>query len=388
MRQHLKKLLSLVFILIFAAALVPAGYSRMKEKWRQVSGTRAPDSDLEEEATSPPEAQKEEVVINGKTMVRSRNPYYLTLPNEPEYIYTEKGKELKTLQSLIEGSIARRLGLTKKTEVSKGVPEEEVQERVRKEVDRLLREQGLQALYSHGQGRPSKVIGRYVAVYPNPENARSMDGQNHTLAEDIVAQLSRLKDVKVVGPDKVRAELSKAQATGAVNQRQTLQTLGDTAGVQGLILTGVVPTSGKNPSFLVLEVYETFKGTKVDSFAYPVEGNPNADTIEKFVRNNALRLAGALTQVDWFGRVEFVKEGNVYLSLGDSTGLKVGDRLKVVTPGKEVVNPNTHASLGFSGDESHGELKITELLGNSGAVAQTLSGGPFKANDKVKALGY
>jgi len=386
MRQHMKKLLSLVFILIFAAVLVPAGCSRAKEKWRQVSGTRAPDSDLESEATSPPEAQKEEVVINGKTMVRSRNPYYLTMPNEPEYIYAEKGKELKTLQSMIEGSIARRLGLTKKTEVAKGVPEEEVQERVRKEVDRLLREQGLQALYSHGQGRPSKVVGRYVAVYPNPENARSMDGQNHTLAADVVAQLSRLKDVKVVGPDRVRAELSKAQATGAVNQRQSLQALGDTAGVQGLILTGVVPTSGKNPSFLVLEVYDTFKGTKVDSFAYPVEGNPNADTLEKFVRNNALRLAGALTQVDWFGRVEFVKEGNVYLSLGDSTGLKVGDRLKVVTPGKEVVNPNTQASLGFSGDESHGELKITELLSNTGAVAEVVSGGPFKANDKVKAV--
>ena len=386
MRQHMKKLLSLVFILIFAAVLVPSGCSRAKEKWRQVSGTRAPDSDLESEATSPPEAQKEEVVINGKTMVRSRNPYYLTMPNEPEYIYAEKGKELKTLQSMIEGSIARRLGLTKKTEVAKGVPEEEVQERVRKEVDRLLREQGLQALYSHGQGRPPKVVGRYVAVYPNPENARSMEGQNHTLAADVVVQLSRLKDVKVVGPDRVRAELSKAQATGAVNQRQSLQTLGDTAGVQGLILTGVVPTSGKNPSFLVLEVYDTFKGTKVDSFAYPVEGNPNADTLEKFVRNNALRLAGALTQVDWFGRVEFVKEGNVYLSLGDSTGLKVGDRLKVVTPGKEVVNPNTQASLGFSGDESHGELKITELLSNTGAVAEVVSGGPFKANDKVKAV--
>jgi hypothetical protein len=51
-----------------------------------------------------------------------------------------------------------------------------------------------------------------------------------------------------------------------------------------------------------------------------------------------------------------------------------------------VINPSTHASLGFTSDQSQGELKITELLGNSGAVAQVISGGPFKANDKVKAV--
>jgi hypothetical protein len=99
-----------------------------------------------------------------------------------------------------------------------------------------------------------------------------------------------------------------------------------------------------------------------------------------------LRVAAALLAVDWFGRVEFVKEGKVYLSLGDNTGLKVGDRVKVVAPGQEVVNPDTSASLGVKGDQTRGVLKITELLGTTGAVAQTLSGGPFKANDKVKTV--
>jgi hypothetical protein len=81
--------------------------------------------------------------------------------------------------------------------------------------------------------------------------------------------------------------------------------------------------------------------------------------------------------VDWFGRVEFIKGGNVYLALGESTGLKVGDRLRVV-------NPTPEADI--AGDESLGQVRITELLGTSGAVAQTLAGGPFKANDKVKTV--
>ena len=384
MRPPVKNTLTVLVLFIIAAVLLPAGCSRVKDRWRQVSGTRAPDTDLEGEATAPPEAAQEEVVIEGKTMVRSRNPYYLTMPNEPEYIYAEKGKELKTLQGMIENSIARRLGLTKGAE-EKGVPEAKVKEMARQEVDRILREQGLKGFYPQGK-LPYAVMGRYVAVYPNPDNARSMEGPNRTLSTTLADYLAKQKDIRIAPPDRVRSIIEKDRATGAMNLRQNLQALGDATGVQALIMTGVVPSSGKNPNFLVLEVYDTYKGTKVDSFAYPVEGTPDLAAIQQFVRNNALRVAAALMEVDWFGRVEFVKEGNVYLSLGDSTGLKVGDRLRVVSPGKEVVNPNANAPLAIGGDVPRGMLKITELLGTTGAVAQTLSGGPFKPNDKVKPV--
>jgi len=56
----------------------------------------------------------------------------------------------------------------------------------------------------------------------------------------------------------------------------------------------------------------------------------------------------------------------------------------VVKPGKEVVNPKTHAVLGYTADVPQGEIKVTELLGSGGAAALPLSGGPYKANDKVK----
>ena len=158
-----------------------------------------PDTDLEGEATAPPEAQQEEVVIDGKTMVRSRNPYYLTMPNEPEYVYTEKGKELKTLQGMIEKSIARRMGLSTTTEASKGVPEAKVKEMARQEVDRILREQGLKGFYPPGK-LPSGVMGRFVAVYPNPANARSMEGPNYTLSTTLADYLAKQKDVQDRGP--------------------------------------------------------------------------------------------------------------------------------------------------------------------------------------------
>ena len=386
MHPQVKKLLYWVFILTLTVVLLPVGCSRMKERWRQVSGTRAPDSDLEGEPMAPPEAKQEEVVIDGKTWVRSKNPYYLTLPGEPEYVYAEKGRELRTFQSVLMASLARQFGLDTKSKEAQGVPKEKVQEMVRQEVDRLLQEQGLRALSKKGQLQSSKVFGRYVAVFPAPESVRSLEGPNYALATTLAEFLAKQKDIKIAYPEKVRAALSKAQLTGPLTNYKVLQTLGDTSGVQALILTRVVPGSGRTPYFLVLEVYDTFKGTKVDGIAYPVEGPPDLLAIQNFVRSNSLRVASALMDVDWFGRVEFVKEGNVYLNLGDSAGLKVGDRLKVVTPGQEVVNPNTHTVLGFTSDESQGTIKITELLGNSGAVAQVVSGGPFKTNDKVKAL--
>jgi len=378
-----KKLLVFLLILVLAAGMVLAGCSAAKRTWRSVSGTRAPDPDLEAETKAPPESVEEEVVIDGKTWVRSKNPYYLTMPDEPEYIYMQKGREFKGLTGWLAASLARSMGVDDK---AKGVPEDKVKEMVRQEVDRILREQGLKAYYAGEKGEPPGVVGRYVAVYPNPETSAGARGANRILAADLTDALSRQKDIKVAEPDKVRAALTQAKLTGDLSQRQNLRALGDAMGVHGLILTGVVPPRGDKPGFLVLEVYDTFMGHKVDGIAYPVEGTPDSADLLKFVQNNAVKVSAALIDVEWFGRVEFTKEENVYLSFGQNAGLKVGDRLRVVKPGQEVINPTTHASLGFTSDEPKGELKVTELLGDTGAVARVVHGGPFQTNDKVKAI--
>ena len=376
------RFVTLLLALALAAGLTLVGCGAAKNTWRKVSGTRAPDAELEAEAKAPPESIQEEVVIDGKTWVRSKNPEYNYIPGEPEYIYAEKGKEFKGLTGWLAKSLAKSMGIE---EQAKGVPEDKVKEMVRQEVDRILREQGLKAYYSKEKGRPAGIVGRYVAVYPNPDIAGGLRGTNRLLAADLADSLSRQKDIKVAGPDKVSASLRQAQITGSM-KAQNIRALGDAMGVHGLVLTGVVPQRGGNPGFLVLEVYDTFTGNKVDGIAYPVEGTPGAQEVKKFARNNAVKVSAALIDVEWFGRVEFTKEDNVYLSFGENAGLKVGDRLRVVAPGQEVVNPATQASLGFTADQTKGQLKVTELLGTTGAVATVVSGGPFANNDKVKAM--
>jgi hypothetical protein len=342
------------------------------------------DEDVAEELT-PPEAQQETVMVDGKPYVRSKNPYWLTYPDQPEYIYVEKGREFKGMQAYLMESLAKRVAAQQQKAAGKTIPPDKLQEMVRAEVDRILREQGLGGYVSRTRDK-APYTGRAVAVIPNPETPASYQGLNLTLATALADTLSRTKDIKVVPQDRVREALAKAGIHGKLSLRRNIQALGDALGVQAVILAGVVPPEKGTTGFYALEIYDAFLGNKVDSVVAPAGSDGlKPDGAAKFVRDNALRTSASLMDVDWFGRVEFLKEGKVYLNLGQNAGLKVGDRLRVVTPGKEVVNPQTGAVLGFTADETVGELKVTELLGTTGAVATALRGGPFKPNDKVKA---
>ena len=370
-------LLAFIVLVTFLAP-VSMGCTTMK-KWVGL------DKGDEDEDTVPPESQQETVMIDGKPYVRSKNPYWLTYPEQPEYIYVEKGREFKGMQTRLLEAIAKAVGKGQE-KGGKAIPPDKLQEMVKAEVDRILREQGLGGFVSQGRAERSPFVGRSVAVIPDLDTPTTYEGLNRTMAIALGDALGRTKDIRVVGPDQIREALGKAGVTGKLNLMPNIKALGDYLGVQGIVLTGIMPAERGGTGAMALQIYDTFAGTKEQSIAGSVEsGSPNAEAVTKFANNNALRVGSELMNIRWFGRVDFIKEGKVYLNLGQNTGLKVGDHLRVVAPGKEVVNPTTHATLGYTSDETQGELKVTELLGNSGAVATTMNGGPFKPNDRVRA---
>ena len=368
--------LALLLLVTFLATF-STGCTTMK-KW--IGWEKAED----EEDTVPPESQQEEVMIDGKPYARSKNPYWLTYPDQPEYIYVEKGREFKGMQQRLIDAIVKAVG-KEKGKAGATIPPDKLQELVKAEVDRILREQGLGGFVSQGRAERSPFVGRSVAVIPDLDTPTSLEGLNRTLAIALGDALARTKDIRVVSLDQVKEALGKAQIAGKLYLPPNIKALGDYLGVQGVVLTGIIPPEKGGAAAMGLQIYETFVGTKEQSFAGPVEsGSPNVEAVTKFANANALRVGGVLMNIPWFGRVDFVKEGKVYLNLGQNAGLKVGDHLRVVAPGKEVINPTTHAVLGYTSDETQGELKVTELLGNTGAVATTVTGGPFKPNDRVR----
>ena len=367
-------------VLAFVAVFALCGCN----KWKSLREWAGYPTMEDEEDAVPPEAQQETVMIDGKPYVRSKNPYWLTYPDQPEYVYVEKGREFIPMQQRLIDAIAKRVG--KERGGAKAIPPDKLQAMVKAEVDRILREQGLGGFVSKAKGQKAPVVGRAVAVIPDVKDTpKSLESMNRTLAASLAEALRRQKDITVSGGDQVSQALAKAQVPGKITLPPNIKALGDQLGVQGLVITKVIPPQGNSPGFMVLEVYDTFQGNKVQSVVEPTPAGVKTDAVTKFARQNALRVAGELMSMDWFGRVDFVKEGKVYLSLGQNAGLKQGERLRVVTPGKEVVNPGTHAVLGYTSDTQTGELRVTELLGATGAVAVPISGGPFKAGEKVKA---
>jgi hypothetical protein len=371
-------MLRLGLLLLMFTALLLGGCSKAKQ-W---AGYGTND---EEEETAPPESKQETVMIDGKPYVRSKNPYWLTEPQAPEYLYVQKGTEFVGAQQYLMQSLAKEVA-KQANAGGKSIPPDKLQEMVRSEVDRILREQGLGGFVSQGKGGGSGVVGRAVAVIPDLDTPRGSEGLNRTLAMALGSALGKTKDLKVSPPESVQEALRKAKVAGKLNLAPNIKALGDALGVQGIVLTGIMPPAGGAQGAMVLQVYDTFTGLQEDAIVAPATAEGvKPDTVNKFAQDNSLRMAGDLMKIGWFGRVDFIKEGKVYLNLGQNSGLKVGERLRVVEPGKEVVNPTTHAILGYTADNPQGEIKVTELLGNSGAVALPLSGGPFKANDKVKA---
>ena len=374
--ENLIYLLLALLLLVTVLAPVSLGCSTMKNWVGLEKG--------EEEESVPPEAQQEEVMIDGKPYVRSKNPYWLTYPEQPEYIYVEKGRELVGFQQHLINAIAKALGKGKEAG-AQPIPPDKLQELVKAEVDRILREQGLGGFVSQGRGPKSPYVGRSVAVIPDLDTPTSLEGLNRTLAIALGEALGRTKDIVVASMDQVKEAQGKAQISGKLYLPPNIKALGDYLGVQGVVLTGIIPPEKGGAAAMAVQIYDTFAGVKEQSFAGTAEsGNINVEAVTKFANANALRVGGLLENIPWFGRVDFIKEGKVYLNLGQNAGLKVGDRLRVVSPGKEVINPTTHAILGYTSDETQGELKVTELLGNTGAVATPVNGGPFKPNDRVR----
>jgi hypothetical protein len=376
--------LSLIIFLASALLLNGCGTWGSVKRW---AGYGTGEEDAAKEEQVPPEAQQETVMVDGKPYVRSKNPYYLILPEQPEYIYVEKGTELKGFQTYLVEALAKAIGKEQKKGAGAAIPPDKLQEMVRAEVDRILREQGLGGYMARSKGERAGLTGRAVGIIPNPETPSRYGGENQILAVSLAEVLGRHKDIKVAPPDKVRGAMARAGVHGKLALPNNIRALGDYLGVQAIIFTSIVPPEQKGIPYLSLEIYDTYHGRKADAVLGPVAGTDglSPDAVKRFARDNALRVNAELVNMDWFGRVEFIQGDKVYLSLGQNAGLKVGERLRVVEPGKEVVNPQTRASLGFGADVAKGELKVTELLGDSGAVAAEVSGGPFRPNEKVKA---
>ena len=97
---------------------------------------------------------------------------------------------------------------------------------------------------------------------------------------------------------------------------------------------------------------------------------------------------GFLHQLDlleWTTTVAKVEGDNLYVNAGNSSGLRIGDTLEVFEPGKEIINPVTNFSLGWTTGQLKGVIRVSDLFGIDAAIGKVLQGNGFSPNDVVKS---
>jgi hypothetical protein len=130
---------------------------------------------------------------------------------------------------------------------------------------------------------------------------------------------------------------------------------------------------GRSPIFGTKETGEYSRGKAVvKAIDFSLD-----DILEGFLRQ--------LDFLDWTTTIAKVEGGSIYLNAGKLSGIRIGDTLEVFEPGKEILHPITHLSLGWTIGKLKGVLKVTELFGVDAAVGQVVQGTGFDPNDVVKS---
>ncbi len=89
-------------------------------------------------------------------------------------------------------------------------------------------------------------------------------------------------------------------------------------------------------------------------------------------------------RLDWMGRVAKIIGTRIYINAGRTSGVNLGDILKVITEGQEIYDPETGALIGMSQGEVKGTLEVVDYFGQDGAICNLHSGGSVTEGDFVQ----
>ncbi len=107
-------------------------------------------------------------------------------------------------------------------------------------------------------------------------------------------------------------------------------------------------------------------------------------SVKVAVRKFVPKITKMGSKLDWMGRVAKIIGTRIYINAGRSSGLNLGDILKVITEGQEIYDPESGAMIGMSQGEVKGTLEVVDYLGQDGAVCTLHSGGSVTEGDFVQ----
>lgn len=107
-------------------------------------------------------------------------------------------------------------------------------------------------------------------------------------------------------------------------------------------------------------------------------------SVKVAVRKTVPKIIKLGSRLDWMGRVAKIIGTRIFINAGRSSGINLGDILKVITEGQEIYDPETGAMIGMSVGEVKGTLEVIDFFGQDGAVCTLHSGGSVTEGDFVQ----
>jgi len=106
-------------------------------------------------------------------------------------------------------------------------------------------------------------------------------------------------------------------------------------------------------------------------------------SVKVAVRKFVPKLMQVGARLDWMGRVAKIIGTRIYINAGRTSGINVGDILKVITEGQDVYDPESGALIGLSHGEVKGTLEVVDYFGGDGAICILHSGGSVTEGDFI-----
>jgi hypothetical protein len=125
-----------------------------------------------------------------------------------------------------------------------------------------------------------------------------------------------------------------------------------------------------------------YQGETEDNLAYRQE--LLRYSVKVAVRKVVPKIIQLGSRLDWMGRVAKSIGTKIYLNAGRSSGINLGDIMKVITEGQEVYDPESGAMIGTSQGEVKGTLEVVDYFGEDGAICILHSGGSVTEGDFVQ----
>ncbi len=271
---------------------------------------------------------------------------------------------------------------------------------------------------------PKKLIG--VAEFENKTNWSGQVNLGTGMADQLITALMNTHRFIVLERGSIEAVLREQDfassgrttatggaKTGKINRAQILiqgaiTEFGSTESSGGGIAIKGFAFGGKSAKAIVgvdLRIYDTTTGQVLASkacrgvakssgssigysggdfgFASGGEAKTPMDTAVRAAITQAVAfIIMELDRVPWEGRIAMVKEGMIYINVGRTAGIKVGDKFGVYKEGEEIVDPDSGFTLGAEATKI-GTVEVLNVQ-EKFSKATPISGAGFETNNIIK----